>query len=258
MYPFTHFGCSRLNDITDSWATSPIITMQFNYSCSIDSIMIICAWILFIILRLCRLLTYSVKVVVYASNFNSIKPTQLLPDSHENATFTEPPKHSLFVLTESLLTDLRSMYARLYATPIENGIIELQSTCRKYSHVFMNGKKLTSSEQEVPYVLAIPPLESSDVARPFRIEYFIKHSVLLPMSDTSSTFLFAVGRWPQQHPRQHVMGKPDKVWCLSTYESALNSFVPVSSIQGRAIVATECVDDEDVIVNPPLPVVYGV
>ena len=198
---------------------------------------------------------FSESTVVYASNFNSIKPTQLLPDSHENATFTEPPKHSLFVLTESLLTDLRSMYANLlpdYATQIENGIIELQSTCRKYSHVFMNGKKLTTSEQEVPYVLAIPPLESSDVARPFRMEYFIKHSVLLPMSETSSTFLFAVGRWPQQHPRQHMMGKPVEVWCLSTYESALNSFVPVSSIQGRAIVATECVDDEDVLVIIPL------
>ena len=109
--------------------------------------------------------------VVYASNFNSIKPTQLLPDSHENATFTEPPKHSLFVLTESLLTNLRSMYANLlqdYATQIENGTIELQSSCRKYSHVFMNGKKLASSEQEVPYVLAIPPLESSDQSVPLK------------------------------------------------------------------------------------------
>ena len=54
------------------------------------------------------------------------------------------------------------MYAKLlpdYATRIGNGSIDLQSTCKKYFHVFMNGKKLAYSEQEVPYVLAIPSLE---------------------------------------------------------------------------------------------------
>ena len=138
------------------------------------------------------------------------------------------------------------MYGNLlpdYATQIENGSVELQFT---YSHVFMNGKKLSCSE-DVPYVLAIPPLENSDSARPFRIEYFTKHSILLPMSDTSLSFLFAVGNWPQQHPRQHIMGKPVEVWCLSVYESSFNSFIPVSSIQGRTIVATECVEDENVL-----------
>ncbi len=193
--------------------------------------------------------------VEYATNFNSIKPTQLLPDSHERATFTEPSKHSLFVLSESMLTNLRSMYAKLlpdYATQIGNGSIDLQSTCKKYFHVSMNGKKLASSEQEVPYVLAIPPLESSNVARPFRIDYFIKHSILLPMSEVTSTFLFAVGRWPQKHPRQHMMGKPVEVWCFNVYESSFNSFVPVSSIQGRTIVATESVNDENVLIIIPL------
>ena len=36
-----------------------------------------------------------------------------------------------------------------YAIQIENGSIELVSTCKKYFHVFMNGKKLASTEQEV-------------------------------------------------------------------------------------------------------------
>ena len=48
---------------------------------------------------------------------------------------------------------MRSMYVKLlpdYAIQIENGSIELVSTCKKYFHVFMNGKKLASTEQEVP------------------------------------------------------------------------------------------------------------
>ena len=139
-----------------------------------------------------------------------------------------------------------------YATQIGNGSIELQSTCKKYFHVLMNGKKLASTEQEVPYVLATSPLESSDVPRPFRIDYFVKHLVLFPMSEVSTTFLFAVGRWPEKHPRQHLMGKPVEVWCLNVYESSFNSFVPVSSIHGRTIVATESINDENVLVVIPI------
>ena len=103
---------------------------------------------------------------------------------------------------------------------------------------FTNGKKLASTEQEVPYVLATSPLESSDVPRPFQIDYFVKYLVLLPMSKVSATYLFAVGRWPQKHPRQHLMGKPVEVWCLNVYESSFNSFVPVCSIHGRTIVVS--------------------
>ena len=82
--------------------------------------------------------------------------------------------------------------------------------------------------------------------------FLIKHSVLLPMSEVSSTFLFAVGRWPQKHPCQHIMGSPVEEWSLNAFESSLNSFVPVSSIYGRTIVATESIDDENVLVIIPL------
>lgn len=72
------------------------------------------------------------------------------------------------------------------------------------------------------------------------------------MSEVSTTFLFAVGRWPQKHPHQHLMGKPVELWCLNVFESSFNSFVPVSSIYGRTIVATESINDENVLVVIPL------
>lgn len=105
--------------------------------------------------------------------------------------------------------------------------MELVSTCRKYFHVFINGKKLASTEQEVPYMLATS-LEDLANPRPFRIDYFVKHSVLIPMSEVLTTHLFAVGRWPKKHPNQHLMGKPVELWCLNVFESSFNCFVPVT------------------------------
>ena len=54
-------------------------------------------------------------------------------------------------------------------------------------------KETSVYRTEVPYVLAIF-LEDSANRRPFRIDYFVKDSVLIPMSEVSITHPFAVGR----------------------------------------------------------------
>ena len=96
------FGYSALSGTMDYWVSNPPLLNRFNND------------------NLCLdLLQHAESMpldlyftVDYATSFNSIKPTQLLLDTQEVANFMEPSKHNLFILSDSLLTDLRSMYAK--------------------------------------------------------------------------------------------------------------------------------------------------
>ena len=107
---YMRFGYSPSNSTMDYWVRNPPTIMSSNYNCSINSIMIICDWIYFIMQSLCYLPTTSAKSLSIIMQLTSILSNQ--HNYYQGTNFTEPSEHSLFILSVSLLTDLRSMYLK--------------------------------------------------------------------------------------------------------------------------------------------------
>ena len=95
-----------------------------------------------------------------------------------------------------------------------------------------------SSQGKVPYALAIPVMQSDlNDPRPIKILFFVQHSWIVSVPNETETchfsHTFAVCKWPQQHPNQHVMGKPLEVWCKDLFETGMNCFVPIENMVSR-------------------------
>lgn len=71
-------------------------------------------------------------------------------------------------------------------------------------------------------------------------------------SPTNILATFAICEWPQEHPDRHIMGKPAEVWCKTLSEGGINCFVLIENILSRVIIATECLNEEHVLVVIPL------
>lgn len=103
-----------------------------------------------------------------------------------------------------------------------------------------------------PFVFAKPPFAfrtTMDTVRLTEIEYFLVHSVKLPGRVEAECNILVCASWPIVHPKQHYFGKPVEVWSNNLYEpSSINRFFLASSIQAQAIIATDEVCGERVLV----------
>lgn len=55
----------------------------------------------------------------------------------------------------------------------------------------------------------------ANIIRPVKIEHFLQHSCTVD-SDTFSQ-VFAVCKWPEEHPDKMAMGKQVEVWCRNSF-----------------------------------------
>lgn len=139
--------------------------------------------------------------------------------------------------------------------------IYVPSTFKKFSCLQRKGKRLESAynKNTVSYVVAEPLFrfttsdaeEFDGVLRPAKVEYFLEHSVQI--AGELRHHLFAAVSWPMVHPQRFKIGKPVEIWCNNLYEpSSQNSFLPIESIQNRAIFTVDRVDGEQVLIVIPV------
>lgn len=201
-----------------------------------------------------------------AKSFDSTKTTSTVTGT--SATFIEPPKYTLKVLHQACVDVLKLVYSKLYPeyeAMIRDNKFTVLSSVKRYSHLTMNGTKLSSMsdglQAKVPYVLAKPvfPFHGSteyDI-RPAQIQYFVQHS-FCPSTDCSSaipykTHSFAFVQWPEIHPHRHLMGKPVELWCKNSFENYnTNQFLPLENIISRVIAATHRMNQEETLVIIPI------
>ena len=176
-------------------------------------------------------------------------------------TFVEPSKYTITVLNQDCTCVLKQIYCELFpecAAMITDNTLTVLSSAKQFSHILMNTKKLSSIsdglQAKVPYVLAKPvfPFRAiTDDIRPAQIEYFIKHSFYT--SSCYESHIFAAVQWPQIHPQRYAMGKPVEVWCKHVFEpTSKNHFLPVENITSRVIIASEKINQEEVLVVIPI------
>ena len=208
---------------------------------------------------------FGETVTSHALSFQSLLKCELTSEKHN---FKYPTKYTLTVLCDDYFQILKQLYSIIYpsySAVMIDGSISLPSTCKKYHHIILNGKKVSSLSEgrsgNVPYVLAkLPTTSGNDIfeVRPVQIEYFIDHSFSIDSyAEASSSphilsHVFAVCKWPMHHPKRHSYGKPVEVWCKSLYEPTINSLVPIENIISRVLIAEEVLDHETVLVIIPL------
>lgn len=151
-----------------------------------------------------------------------------------------------------------------YASQFSGGHIAIPSTFRKYSSITWHGKKLTSTlcnNAKNPFVFVVPPFPfEAQVCTTFqrkerlaKIDFFLTHCVLLPITQEPEIHLLACTRWPMIRPNFSYFGKPIKIWCTNTYEQLyVNRFVLASSFVTWAIVGIEKLSGEQVHIAIPL------
>ena len=184
----------------------------------------------------------------HAKSFGSVTATSA---NDSGTVFCKPPKYTLSILRSEYIDVLKKIYGKLYPE-FQSASMENRTICssvKKFTHIQMNNRKLSSISSEctrskVPYVLAksIFPLSASvpyDI-RPSEVDYFIEHSFSISLSSTQNirkTHLFAVVFWPQIHPQRYAMGKPAEIWCKGIFEPDItHTFLPVENIVSQAII----------------------
>lgn len=200
----------------------------------------------------------------HALQFQSTSESVIVENDH---TFPLPGKYTLTALDSNEVHFIREVYAYLYPDMSAHFLNEenaCPSTCKKYTHILLSGKKLSSTCEamggKVPYALAMPiessPTSTDPQARPAKIHYFIQHSWLLNISVEAEphhySHILAVCTWPQQHPCRDIMGKPVQVWCKGLGDGGINPFIRIQNITSRVIVAIDSVNEESVLIVIPL------
>ena len=183
---------------------------------------------------------------------------------------TEPRKYKLSILCPDEIDVLKKVYCKLhpqYQTAIIENKLTILSSVKRYSHIQLRNVKLSSviENAKVPYVMAKPFFLSSSMDRIHvqlaQIQYFIKHSLIIPPSLSSSSseeqqsYIFAVVKWPQIHPQRHSMGKPVELWCTDLFQHDMNNhFLPIENIESLLMTAVDYVGtlNEKLLVVIPL------
>lgn len=137
--------------------------------------------------------------------------------------------------------------------------VTVVSTVRKFTHIQMNMKKLSSISEridaKVPYILARPSFSftGTDLTEDVHPEYFVRHTFLFSNGEVSKAHLFAVVNWPRVHPHRNVMGKPVQVWYSDLFETNIcNHFLPIENIVSRVITVSDVLYNEEVLVTIPM------
>lgn len=179
---------------------------------------------------------------VHASEFRSVKSSDTELDRSET-NYTLP---TLTSIDDSHLELLREDYAHLHpdnAADFSNKEWCIPSIAKQFAHINLFGKKLSSTidkTAQVPYALA--KISQTD-------ESTIHHS--RSIGTLRYSHLFAVCKWPEEHPEKDVMGKPVQVWCFNSFDG-INCFIPLESIVSHVIIATESTNNENVLAVIPL------
>ena len=185
----------------------------------------------------------------------------------ENCSLQLPTKYTLTVLSDYQLKLLRKAYAYLHPSKSDIFLDErfsLPSTCKKYNTIHSNGIALSSSDSsggnpgKVPYAYAIPLTQANLSHRteicPIKNRYFIQHAfhLLDPRSKEVFKFshIFAVCKWPQHHPSQHVMGKPVEVWCRNLFRPHSIVFYPLKTLFVVSLLLLTLEEDNVLVVIP--------
>ena len=97
------------------------------------------------------------------------------------------------------------------------------------------------------------PTEFEGKERLAEIDFFLMHSVVLPDAQEPKSHLLACAKWLMVHPNRFYFGKPIEIWCNNIYEpQSINCFFLASTITARAIIGTEEVSDEHVLIAIPV------
>ena len=82
--------------------------------------------------------------------------------------------------------------------------------------------------------------------RPVKSLHFTQHSCVYVVSVSNEAVafhfspMFAVCKWPQQHPSLHTMCKPIEEWYRNLLDAAINCFMPIENVISCDINVVEC------------------
>ena len=104
-----------------------------------------------------------------------------------------------------------------------------------------------------PFTSSLHGCEFGGKERLAQIEYFLVHTISMPDVAEPKSHIFACLKWPMIHPECHHYGKPVEVWCKSVFEpQQINKFCLVSDMSSRAIISTDSVCGERVLIAIPI------
>lgn len=170
------------------------------------------------------------------------------------------PSHcSKAIFNADQAEDLRILYSNMYS--VSPSRLEINSAFLKYKSISIRGKQLGSAKTRfsassivmaswTPCLFAIGSSSRQSTAeiestcqhedRPTRINFFVKHSVLV--NGTLKTHLLFSASWFKYHPNKNSLGKPLTVWECDLFEAGSCSVVPVQLIRSRTVSLVDSLD----------------
>lgn len=153
-----------------------------------------------------------------------------------------PTCFSRGVLSNSETDGLKIFFARLYSVSLAD--VNVNSVTYKFKEITFNGKIIgskgsRSSNSSVvmaswfPNLLCVDDISNQDT-RPARINYFMKHVVLIRNTPITHV-MFSVSWFKSRQERFHY-GKPISIWECDIFEDdPCTSFLPIQLIVGRTV-----------------------
>lgn len=208
--------------------------------------------------------TFSQAVLDHACGFTSTKHLDVASvsvPSSQAERFLAAPKYTICSFSEVEVSILRDIYLKVYPSLFADGAdCYFSRSFQKMDYVTIDGQKVKTGQ----YILAknvfqfpinLPSSVDSSFsladARPAKIYYIFKHSVLV-RDDVVSKMFVAVD-WPMRHPLQHILGKPYEVWCASALETCNKNFtVPLSNFLTLLLTAQQTINGQHVLTTVPV------
>ena len=176
-------------------------------------------------------------------------------------------KSSLGYLSPEEVIGLTFLYCKQYpelAPRLNNGTLRVSSSYHKFSHAFINGKKVSSKSENAkqPYIAAIPNIPFTNdqsctenipsVSRAAEILFFGKQVYATSPSEQPLTCFFASVRWPKRYC-SHTIGNPAHVWYYDLFDyHSENQFIVPQSIVSRMVTLCDVIQLENVLITVPL------